>query len=137
MADTFSKEKRSLIMSRIRSKDTSPEMVVRKYLFNSGYRYRLHSKLLPGRPDMVLPKYKTVIFVHGCFWHGHFNCNKAGLPKTRTDWWKAKIDKNMNNDICNRLLLEELGWKVVIIWQCELRKNRDEVFAKMASSLKG
>ena len=124
MADVFSKKKRSLIMSRIRAKDTAPELLVRKFLFKHGYRYRLHVKTLPGKPDIVLAKYKTAIFVHGCFWHGHPNCNKASLPKTRTEWWQEKITRNMTNDLRNLLLLEQAGWSVIVIWQCELRKNK-------------
>ncbi len=111
-------------MSRIRSKDTKPEVLVRKFLFSKGYRYRLHDKKLPGKPDIVLPKYKTVIFVHGCFWHGHDGCRYYVVPKTRTDWWLAKITSNISNDRKSTEKLTLAGWKVIEIWECDLKKNR-------------
>lgn len=108
-------------MSRIRGKDTKPEIMVRKFLYAQGFRYRLHVKDLPGKPDIVLPKFKTVIFVHGCFWHSHYGCKKATLPKTRTEWWKAKISKNVEKDAASITRLIEAGWNVLIIWECELK----------------
>jgi DNA mismatch endonuclease (patch repair protein) len=124
MADVHSKETRSYNMSRIRSKDTKPEMLVRKFLHKNGFRYRLHVKNLPGKPDIVLPKYKTVIFIHGCFWHGHEGCVKAALPVTRTDWWQEKIQKNTSNDQKSEDTLCALGWKIYSVWGCELAKTR-------------
>jgi DNA mismatch endonuclease (patch repair protein) len=123
MADVHSKETRSYNMSRIRSKDTKPELLVRRFLHKNGFRYRLYVKDLPGKPDIVLPKYKVVIFIHGCFWHGHEGCKKAVLPKTRTDWWQAKIVSNTKNDFKASGLLEDLGWKVITIWQCQLKND--------------
>ncbi|MEO6734405.1 MAG: very short patch repair endonuclease [Ferruginibacter sp.] len=120
MADVHSAAVRSYNMSRIKGKDTKPEMLVRKFLHAHGFRYRLHDKKLPGKPDIVLPKYKTVIFVHGCFWHGHEGCKKAALPKTRTNWWKYKISTNKKNDSNSILKLRSQGWQVIEIWQCEL-----------------
>jgi len=111
-------------MSRIRSKDTKPEMVVRRFLHKNGLRFRLHVKDLPGKPDIVLPKYKTVIFIQGCFWHGHENCKKYVVPKTRTEWWLEKISRNRINDAKIELNLISLGWKVIKIYECELIKPR-------------
>lgn len=121
--DVHSKEIRSFNMSRIRSKGTKPEVIVRKFLFSMGYRYRIHSTKLPGKPDIVLPKYKTVIFVQGCFWHGHENCKDFVIPKTRTKWWLEKINSNKQNDYRNEILLKNLGWKVLHIWECELKSS--------------
>lgn len=123
MSDVHSKETRSYNMSRIRSKDTKPEMLVRRFLHGHGFRYRLHVKDMPGKPDIVLPKYKTVIFVHGCFWHGHTGCKYYVIPKTRTDWWLNKININIANDDKTILTLKEKGWKIIILWECELKKN--------------
>lgn len=122
MADVHSKETRSYNMSRIKGKDTKPEMLVRKFLHANGFRYRLHVKDLPGKPDIVLPKYKAVIFVNGCFWHGH-DCKYAALPKTRTDWWANKINGNMANDNKAIAALKKSGWKVIVIWTCKLKSN--------------
>lgn len=119
--DTFSSNKRSEIMRTIKSKNTSVELLVRKILFSKGFRYRIHKKNLPGKPDIVLKKYRTVIFVHGCFWHGHENCNKAKLPKTRVEFWSDKIQKNKNRDKQTKQKLIELGWKIIEIFQCELK----------------
>jgi len=111
-------------MSQVRSKDTKPELIVRKFLHTHGFRYRLHVKDLPGKPDIVLPKYKTVIFIHGCFWHGHKHCKYATLPKTRTQWWLNKIDRNISNDKKAILALKKEGWKIITIWGCELRGDK-------------
>ncbi len=119
MSDIFSQTKRSDIMSKISSKDTKPEILVRKFLFSKGFRYRINVKTLPGKPDIVLPKYKTIIFVNGCFWHGH-NCKKGKLPSSNTDFWKEKISNNKSRDAKNSDLLVKHGWKVIIIWQCEI-----------------
>ena len=126
MADVHTKEVRSYNMSRIRGKNTKPEMLVRKYLFANGFRYRLHSKNLPGKPDIVLSKYKTVIFVHGCFWHGHKDCKYFVVPKTRTDWWLNKINGNKTNDAKKELALRQAGWKVLVIWECQLKPDKLE-----------
>lgn len=129
MADVHSKETRSYNMSRIRSKDTKPEMLVRKFLHAQGFRYRLHVKDLPGKPDIVLPKYKTVIFVHGCFWHGHEGCKYYVVPKTRTEWWLDKINSNIAKDDRSMNLLNDKGWKVTNIWECDLKRNKiDDTF---------
>lgn len=126
MADVHTKEVRSYNMSQIRSKNTKPELVVRKYLFAKGFRYRLHSKDLPGKPDIVLPKYRTVIFVHGCFWHGHEGCKYFVVPKTRTEWWLSKINRNKELDLQSTFQLQQNGWKVIEIWQCDLKKDFSE-----------
>lgn len=126
MADVHSKETRSYNMSRIRSKDTKPEMLVRKFLHAQGFRYRLHVKDLPGKPDIVLPKYKTVIFVHGCFWHGHEGCRYYVVPKTRTEWWTNKINRNILKDQSAKQLLVSNGWRVLDIWECELKKIQSD-----------
>lgn len=123
MADVHDKATRSYNMSRIRNKDTKPEILVRKFLFANGFRYRLNDKKLPGKPDIVLPKYKTVIFVNGCFWHGHENCKYFKLPATRTEWWKEKIEGNIKNDTIKQTLLKEAGYKVIVIWECEIKNK--------------
>jgi len=124
MADVHDQKTRSYNMSRIKSKDTKPEMLVRRTLFSNGFRYRLHVKKLPGKPDIVFPKLKTVIFVHGCYWHGHKNCRYFILPKTRTDWWLNKINGNKLRDEENRKSLIRSGWKVITVFECELRKEK-------------
>lgn len=126
MTDVHSKEIRSYNMSRIRSKDTKPELLVRRFLFSKGFRYRLHDKRLPGKPDIVLPKYHTVIFIHGCFWHGHENCRYFVVPKTRTDWWLNKIRNNAGGDLIVSDKLISAGWKIITIWECELKKGTIE-----------
>jgi DNA mismatch endonuclease (patch repair protein) len=124
MADVHSPETRSYNMSQIRSKNTKPELVVRKYLFAKGFRYRLHRKDLPGKPDIVLPKYKTVIFVHGCFWHGHEGCKYFVVPKTKTEWWLKKIDRNKQLDIESIKKLKADKWNVIELFECELKKTK-------------
>lgn len=123
MVDRLSKEKRSWNMSRIRGKDTAPEVKVRSFLFRSGFRFRKNVQNLPGKPDIVLPKYKTVIFINGCFWHRHKNCKLATTPKTRTDFWLAKFEKNVLNDRKKTQILESSGWNVLTVWECELKKD--------------
>lgn len=123
MTDVHSKETRSYNMSRVRSKNTKPEMLVRKFLFSKGYRYRLHDKKLPGKPDIVLPKFKTVIFIHGCFWHGHEHCKYSALPKTNSEWWSAKICANIKNDNQAIDYLESKGWKILTVWGCNLKSK--------------
>lgn len=114
---------RSYNMSRIKGKNTKPEMLVRKFLFANGYRYRLNVKTLPGKPDIVLPKYKTVIFINGCFWHGHEGCRYFVIPKTRTEWWIEKITGTQKRDREAENQLNALGWKVIVVWECELKKD--------------
>lgn len=121
MADVHDTATRSYNMSRIRGKDTKPELLVRKFLHAQGYRYRLHVKDLPGKPDIVLPKYKTVIFIHGCFWHGHTNCKYFKVPQTRTEWWLNKINTNKANDEKAVKALRKEGWKTIVIWECQLK----------------
>jgi len=121
MPDKISQATRSHNMSKIKGKDTKPELLIRRFLFANGFRYRLHDKKLPGKPDIILPKYETIILINGCFWHGHLNCNRASIPKTRTEWWLEKINKNIANDQKNTKALEEKGWKVLVIWTCKLR----------------
>ena len=117
-------EQRSRNMSAIKSKNTKPEIAVRKLLHSMGYRFRLHRKDLPGSPDIVLPKYKTVIFVHGCFWHRHENCKYASTPKTRKEFWNKKFNDNILRDKKNLEILSSLGWKIIIIWECEIRNKK-------------
>lgn len=122
MPDIYEAEKRSKIMAKISGKDTKPEILVRKFLFSKGFRYRKNDNRFPGKPDMVLPKYKTIIFVHGCFWHGH-DCSLAKYPETNTDFWISKIESNIKRDRRNIDALKNLGWKVLTIWQCELKNK--------------
>lgn len=123
MPDVHSKEVRSYNMSRIKSINTKPEILLRKELFKLGFRYRIHDKKLPGKPDIVLKKYKTIIFIHGCFWHGHENCKYFVIPKTRTEWWLDKINKTKENDKNNYKKLKEIGWKIITVYECELKKQ--------------
>jgi DNA mismatch endonuclease (patch repair protein) len=120
--DNHSKDIRSYNMSRIRSKDTKPEEVVRKYLFSKGFRYKKNDIRLPGCPDIVLPKYKTVIFVNGCFWHMHEGCSRFKWPKSNVEYWEKKLKRNKERDLNNYLLLKSLGWKVIVIWECSIKK---------------
>ena len=119
--DIWDKNKRSECMSKIRSKDTKPELTLRKALFARGFRYRVNDKKLPGKPDIVLPKYKTVIFLHGCFWHRHEHCKYACTPKTNTEFWVDKIASNSERDKINTEKLTALGWNVLTVWECEIR----------------
>ena len=122
--DVHSKEVRSYNMSCIKGKGTKPEEMVRKYLFSHGFRYRKNDKRLPGTPDIVLPKYKTVIFVNGCFWHGHEGCKYFVWPKNNAEFWKAKILQNIERDKRDFERLENAGWKVIVVWECQLKKAR-------------
>ena len=125
-------------MSRIKCKDTKPEETVRKYLFSQGFRYRKNDKRLPGSPDIVLPKYKTVIFVNGCFWHKHEGCKYFVWPRNNADFWKKKIESNVMRDIKNYQQLKDLGWKVFVIWECELKRDcRAETLEQIADLVKG
>ena len=136
MADVHNKEQRSYNMSMIKGKNTKPEMLVRRFLHANGFRYRLHDKKLPGKPDIVLPKYKTVIFVHGCFWHGHHNCRYYVVPKTRTEWWLNKINGNKVNDGKAVKALRKEGWKVMNVWECDLKpKKAEKILIKILNNL--
>lgn len=138
MADIVSKEARSKMMSGIKGKNTKPEMLVRSMLHKMGYRFRLHMKDLPGKPDIVLPKYHTVVFVHGCFWHRHSGCKYAYTPKSRSDFWNEKFKKNVERDSANRDGLQRAGWVVLTVWECET-KNVDSLSKalEMLMSFKG
>ena len=124
--DIFSKSKRSEIMSKVSGKDTKPEVLVRRFLFSKGFRYRKNVNGLQGKPDIVLPKYKTIIFVHGCFWHGHENCEAARLPASNMEYWTKKISSNVIRDFQNIQLLKRSGWNVIVIWECELKMINKE-----------
>ncbi len=130
MADNLTKEKRSWNMGRVRSKDTKPEIIVRRLLHRNGFRFRLHKKDLPGKPDIVLPKYKTVILVHGCFWHRHMGCADATTPKTRTSFWEKKFNENVQRDKRTVTALCSAGWKVIIVWECETTRS-DELINRL------
>jgi DNA mismatch endonuclease (patch repair protein) len=120
MTDRFTQAERSTIMRSVRSSDTTPEMVVRRWLHRHGYRFRLHRKDLPGTPDIVLPKYRIAIFINGCFWHRHEGCKRASMPQTNTEYWEKKLTRNAERDRTSHEELAKLGWSVVIIWECEI-----------------
>jgi len=123
-------------MSRIRSAHTKPEIAVRKFLHARGFRYTLHNKKLPGKPDIVLPKYKTIVFIHGCFWHGHDNCKYYVVPKTRTEWWLNKINTNKNNDSKAVAALKKEGWKIITVWECDLKSAKiDKTLASLVRKI--
>lgn len=137
MADVHTPEQRSYNMSQIRGKNTKPEELVRKYLFSLGFRYRKNDSRLPGKPDIVLPKYKTVVFVNGCFWHGHEGCRYFVWPKNNAEFWKAKISGNIQRDRHNHQLLVDQGWNVIELWECELKKNKaNETLSKLSQELR-
>ena len=123
MTDVHDIETRSFNMSMIKGKNTKPEILVRKFLHKNGFRFRLNYSKLPGKPDIVLPKYKTVIFVNGCFWHGHEGCKYFVIPKTRTNWWKEKINRTKERDKITYRKIIELNWKIIVIWECELKSK--------------
>lgn len=133
--DTLTKDRRSWNMSHITSKNTKPEVLVRGYLFSHGFRFRKNDRRYPGTPDVVLPKYKAVIFVNGCFWHHHEGCKFAYMPKTRTDFWVKKFRNNQINDKLHRDTLEQMGWKVIIVWECELKNHFDLVMQRITAIL--
>ena len=122
-------------MSRVRSRDTKPEKIVRSVLFSMGFRFRLCQKNLPGKPDIVLKKYKTVIFVHGCFWHGHENCKKSRLPQSNVEFWKNKIERNKQRFAEVSQQLRAQGWKVVVIWECEISKDFENTMQKLVETI--
>jgi DNA mismatch endonuclease, patch repair protein len=133
--DIWTKEKRSIVMSKIRSKNTKPEIILRSALHKQGFRFRIHIKDLPGKPDIVLPKYKTLIFVHGCFWHFHKDCPEGRFPNTNTEYWSEKITRTIERDEQHHKLCKELGWNVLIIWECQIEKKLDEVLRIINESL--
>jgi DNA mismatch endonuclease, patch repair protein len=135
--DSLTREKRSWNMSRIHSRNTKPETLVRSLLHKAGYRFRLHAKKLPGTPDIVLPKYRTVIFVHGCFWHRHVDCANATRPKTRPEFWELKFKSTVERDRKKAEQLKSAGWRVIIVWECELEKNAQELIFRISEELKG
>lgn len=131
MADKISKDKRSWNMSRIHGKDTCIEIKVRKFLFANGFRFRKNDKRYPGKPDIVLPKYNTAVFIHGCFWHRHQGCKYATVPKDNFTVWQEKFEKNILNDAKHKNELEQLGWRVFIVWECEIEKDFDNTMQKL------
>lgn len=133
--DTMTKEQRHRNMSHIKSKNTSLEILVRKRLFRDGFRYRINVSNLPGKPDIVLPKYHTVIFVNGCFWHRH-NCKLDTMPKTHTDFWKRKFEQNVKNDLANHKKLRNLGWHVIILWECEIKEDFEQLIKMIENEMK-
>ena len=135
MTDIFDPEKRTEIMSRIRGRDTKPELIVRRIAHGLGFRFRLHRKDLPGRPDIVFPRHQAVIVVHGCFWHRHPGCKRASSPKTRVRYWQNKFEDNVVRDRRNETALRDLGWKVMVIWECET-KDHEAVAARIESFLR-
>jgi DNA mismatch endonuclease (patch repair protein) len=136
MTDIFSVEKRSQIMRHIKSKDSKPEKYIRSLVHSMGYRFRLHRKDLPGCPDLVFPKYRKVIFVHGCFWHGHKGCKRSTLPHTNYTFWKDKIEGNIKRDKTNYHKLRNINWKYLVIWQCEIKiKYKKELINKLSNFL--
>lgn len=137
MADVMTPKQRSRCMAAVKGKDTKPEMIVRKYLFSRGLRFRIQVRKLPGTPDIVLPKYNTVIFVNGCFWHGHEGCKYFRLPKSNVEFWTEKIERNIERDRESMRALLDLGWKVIRVWECELRNkaNREETLNKIYTSI--
>lgn len=137
--DVLSREKRSQIMASVKSSDTKPEMLVRRYLHAHGFRYGLHNRKLPGSPDIVLRKYKTVIFINGCFWHGHEGCKYYRLPKSNIEFWQTKIERNRQRDIETVKALKTKGWRVITIWECELRTfiQRSETLIQLVKDIKG
>lgn len=134
--DVHSKEVRSYNMSRIKGKDTKPEETVRKYLFSQGFRYRKNDKKLPGTPDIVLPKYKTVIFVNGCFWHGHEGCKYFVWPKNNAEFWHKKIRDNILRDQRKVQALDLLGWKVIVVWECKIKSDKDNTLKNLMKEIK-
>lgn len=126
MTDVFTKKKRSEVMSKIRATDTKPELTIRKFLFSKGFRFRIHQKNLPSKPDIVLKKHNSIVLVNGCFWHGHKNCKNFRMPKSKLYYWQPKISNNIKKDITNRRKLKKMGWKVIVIWECDLKKSKIE-----------
>ena len=135
MADIKTKEARSFNMSRIRGTNTQPEVKVRQYLFSKGFRYRKNDKRLPGTPDIVLPKYHTVVFFNGCYWHRHANCKYATTPSSNAEFWITKFSKNVENDKKNSIALTSMGWAVLTVWECEIKKDFDATMIRLESQI--
>lgn len=135
MVDTLTPERRSWNMSRIKSRDTKPERLLRSMLHRAGYRFRIHRRDLPGSPDIVLPRYSTAILVHGCYWHRHPGCKNATTPSTRREFWEAKFTQNVQRDERNIRSLKEAGWNPVVVWECDLKSNPDKVLHDIEKSL--
>jgi DNA mismatch endonuclease, patch repair protein len=136
MPDIVSKEKRSEVMSKIRGKDTKIELLIRRGLFARGFRFRKNDRRYPGIPDIVLPKYKTMVFVNGCFWHGHEKCKIQHIPKSSTEYWQNKINRNIANDKKHYDELRELGWNVIVVWECELKGNPEIYLEELVKKIK-
>lgn len=137
MADTLTKEKRSWNMSRITGRNTKPEILLRSMLHKEGFRFRLHDKRLPGKPDIVLSRYRTVIFVNGCFWHRHRNCKYAYTPKSRQEFWLNKFEATVRRDQQKQDMLEKLDWQVLVVWECELKNKKEQIISDISSRLLG
>ena len=136
MPDQFTVKERSWIMSRVHGKDTRPELVVRSLIHRMGYRFRLHRKDLPGKPDIVLPRHRCVVFVHGCFWHRHKGCKRASTPESNVEYWEGKFRRNVERDRKHRKDLRRMGWRVVIVWECELR-DQDRLAVRLLREIPG
>jgi len=136
MTDTFTVRERSWIMSRVHGKDTTPELAVRSMVHRMGYRFRLHRKDLPGKPDIVLPRHRCVVFVHGCFWHRHKGCKRASTPQSNVEYWERKFRRNVERDRRHRRDLRKLGWRVVVVWECELR-DPDKLAVRLLREIPG
>lgn len=136
MVDTISEAHRSWNMSRIKGRNTGPELRLRSLLHRAGFRFRLHAKDLPGKPDIFLPKYRTAIFVHGCFWHRHEGCRNATTPSTRAEFWQEKFDGNVERDRRNRAALETAGWTVITVWECDLKADADQIVQQLSIEIR-
>lgn len=136
MVDTISGAHRSWNMSRIKGRNTGPELRLRSLLHRAGFRFRLHTKDLPGKPDVVLPRYRTAIFVHGCFWHRHEGCRNATMPSTRAEFWQEKFDGNVERDRRNRTALEAAGWTVITVWECDLKADADRIVEQLSTEIR-
>lgn len=137
MVDVVDRATRSRMMSGIQGKNTKPELLVRKYLHGQGLRFRLHVRYLPGKPDLVFPKHKAVVFVHGCFWHHHADCKYATMPSTRVNFWANKLSENVARDQYQTAALEGLGWRIFVVWECELRNGRKRLKSLHSEIIKG
>jgi len=137
MVDTLTKEKRSWNMSRITGKNTKPEILLRSLLHRDGFRFRLQDKRLPGKPDIVLPRYRTVIFLNGCFWHRNSNCKYAYIPKSRQEFWLKKLEETVHRDRKKQKMLADLGWQILVVWECELKGDSSPLISDISSKLLG
>lgn len=137
MTDTLTREHRSWNMSRIKGRDTKPELLLRSLLHRAGFRFRVHAKDLPGKPDIVLPKYKVAIFVHGCFWHRHAGCRNATMPSTRAEFWSEKFRGNVERDARNIAAISDAGWSALTVWECDLKSDPEAVVASLTTTLRG